>query len=131
VACFFAAFEKRCNFVRLRLFREQQTEGLNCKFKPAHDFLFCGCLAEKGLGRHGASGQKRAWEDMARAGWYKQEYVYQVVMHLDIIDEKIWIHQNNSDARLSQELFENGIPKEDIILGFMLPSRRVYATLAA
>jgi hypothetical protein len=64
-------------------------------------------------------------------GWFRQEYTYSVAMHLDIIDEKVWIQQNNSDANLSMELIELGIAKEDIVLGFMLPAKRQYATIAA
>jgi hypothetical protein len=64
-------------------------------------------------------------------GWFRQEYTYNVAMHLDIIDEKIWIQQNNSDAHLSLELIENGVAKEDIVLGFIQPTRQDYAAVAA
>ncbi len=64
-------------------------------------------------------------------GWFRQEYTYNVTMHLDIIDEKIWIHQNNSDANLSKELIELGVAKEDIFLSFILPARQQFVAVAA
>ena len=64
-------------------------------------------------------------------GWFRQEYTYNVAMHIDIIEEKIWIQQNNTDANIAKELIESGIAKEDIFLGYMLPSRRQFAATAA
>jgi hypothetical protein len=64
-------------------------------------------------------------------GWFKQTYTYMVTMHLDIIEGKIWIQQNNSDANIAIELIELGVAKNDIVFGFMLPSKREFVTIAA
>jgi hypothetical protein len=50
--------EKGVSLSLLRLIRNQQTEGLGCKPKPARCVILGGYLA------------KRAWEDIARAGLY-------------------------------------------------------------
>jgi hypothetical protein len=48
--------EKEFIFVRLRLFREQQTECTGYKLVRASSIFLSGFLARKGLGRYGASG---------------------------------------------------------------------------
>ena len=63
-------------------------------------------------------------------GWYKQQYNYNVTIYLDIINDKIWIQQNNSDAQIAHELLESGVATDDIVLGFMLPSKREFAMAA-
>lgn len=51
-------------------------------------------------------------------GWEGHRFVYEVVFHLDIIEGKIWIQQNNTEANLAEELVERGIPKSDVVIGF-------------
>ena len=51
-------------------------------------------------------------------GWENNCFIYEVVFHLDIIDGKIWIQQNNTEADLAAELVERGIPKSDLVIGF-------------
>lgn len=40
-------------------------------------------------------------------------------MHLDIINNKIWIQLNNTELDVDQALVEMGVPKEDIVIGFL------------
>ena len=51
-------------------------------------------------------------------GWEGPRFVYEVVFHLDILDGKVWIQQNNSEADLIAELVERGVPKSDVVVGF-------------
>lgn len=55
-------------------------------------------------------------------GWHRSKYIYTVAFHFIIKNEKVWIQQNNTDAMIADELCEQGIPKTDIILGF-IPER--------
>jgi hypothetical protein len=60
-------------------------------------------------------------------GWpTNAKRVYGVVLHVDIIDEKIWIQQDGTEEGLANQLVELGVPKEDIILGFNSPIMRQY-----
>jgi hypothetical protein len=52
-------------------------------------------------------------------GWHNHKHIFTIVFHFDIIDGKVWIQQNNTDALIADELCEAGIPKSDIILGFI------------
>ena len=58
-------------------------------------------------------------------GWAGHRRVYGCVLHLDIINEKIWIQHNTTEIQIGQELVAIGIPI-DIILGFQAPYLRKY-----
>ena len=51
-------------------------------------------------------------------GWNNQKRVYGTMMHLDIKNEKVWIHQNTTKVDIASELVEMGVPKYDIFIGF-------------
>jgi hypothetical protein len=64
-------------------------------------------------------------------GWQKgKRYVHVVAFHLEIIDGKVWVHQNNTEAMIADELMEKGVAKEDIVLGFVEPEARQYSGFA-
>lgn len=63
-------------------------------------------------------------------GWENNRYVYEVVFHLDILDGKVWIQQNNTEADIATELVERGIPKSDIVIGFQPPALRAMSGFA-
>lgn len=63
-------------------------------------------------------------------GWENNQFVHEAIFHLDIIDGKVWIQQNNSEAKLTDELIERGIEKSDIVLGFQHPEARVHSGFA-
>jgi XisI protein len=57
-------------------------------------------------------------------GWRNQHRVYGPVLHLDIIDNKIWIQQDGTEVGIANELVELGVPKEEIVLAFDPPNLR-------
>lgn len=59
-----------------------------------------------------------------RMGWDGPHCAYSVVIHLDIIDGKIWIQCDNTDAIVAHDLERAGVPKSDIVLGFQPPEVR-------
>ena len=63
-------------------------------------------------------------------GWHSRGYTYTIVFHFDIIGDKIWIQQNNTDVLIADELMQHGVDKNDIILGFIEPSMRQYSGFA-
>lgn len=50
-------------------------------------------------------------------GWEKEERVYLPVLHLDIIDGKIWLQECATDYNIIEDLLLKGVPKSDIVLG--------------
>jgi hypothetical protein len=57
-------------------------------------------------------------------GWRNQRRIYGPVLHLDIMDNKIWIQQDGTEVGIANELVELGVPKQDIVLGFDPPNLR-------
>lgn len=61
-------------------------------------------------------------------GWREgRRFVYIVAFHFDIIGDKIWIQQNNTEAHIADELIARGVEPSDIIIGYQPPSVQSYA----
>lgn len=64
-------------------------------------------------------------------GWQDgKRYVHTLAFHIDIINGKVWIQQNNTEALIADELVAAGVQKNDIILGFIAPEARQYTGFA-
>jgi hypothetical protein len=57
--------------------------------------------------------------------------VLHITVSLEIINGKVWIQADNTDAVFARKLEEEGIPKSDIVLGFRSPEMRPYTEYAA
>ena len=58
-------------------------------------------------------------------GWREHQRIYNCVVHLEIIDSKIWI-QRNQNRPIYNVLIAMGVAKEDIVLGLQPPYIREY-----
>jgi len=56
--------------------------------------------------------------ELLHIGWDGSRRVHGSVIHIDLIDRKIWIQHDCTSSGVASELSEAGVPKEDIILGF-------------
>lgn len=63
-------------------------------------------------------------------GWDGYRRVYGCVLHLDIIDGKVWIQHNMTERRIGHDLMDKGVAREDIVLGFQAPEMRPYTEFA-
>ncbi|MDY6782103.1 MAG: XisI protein [Cyanobacteriota bacterium] len=54
-------------------------------------------------------------------GWNEAERIYGVVLHLDIIDGKIWVQQDGTEVGIANQLVELGVPRSRIVLGYDPP----------
>ena len=66
-----------------------------------------------------------------RIGWENDQRVYHTVIHLDIINGKIWIQDDRTNRPVADALLEAGVPREDIVLAFHPPEVRQYTEFAA
>lgn len=64
-------------------------------------------------------------------GWQDQQYIFTVVFHFRILNGKIWIQRNITEYEIVDFLMEEGIPKDDIVLGFRHPDIRPFTGFAA
>jgi hypothetical protein len=63
-------------------------------------------------------------------GWQGERFVHDCPMHFDIIDGKIWVQQNMTEWEVGDMLEERGVPKSDIVVGFLAPNLRQYTKYA-
>ena len=56
--------------------------------------------------------------------WRNDYRIYGCAMHLDLIDDKVWIQNNSTEIYIDRELLKRGIAPQDIVLGFRSPSIR-------
>ena len=59
-------------------------------------------------------------------GWNKDEYVHGAVIHIDMLDNRVWVQYDGTEDGVATDLVEAGILNEDIILGFRPPELRQY-----
>jgi hypothetical protein len=86
------------------------------KYKPSHGQIETEIIIDL---------QKDHYEVM-HVGWDGQIRIHGCVVHIDIIQGKIWIQHDGTNRPVADELVEAGIPKEDIILAFHPPQLRQY-----
>jgi hypothetical protein len=51
-------------------------------------------------------------------GWQGPKRIHGCIVHVEIIDGKIWIQQDGIETGITAELVELGVPKNMIVLGF-------------
>ncbi|MFQ5630480.1 MAG: XisI protein [bacterium] len=56
--------------------------------------------------------------------------VHGCLVHIDIIDGKIWIQRDGTEYGIANELVEAGVPKNHIVLGFRSPEIRKHTEFA-
>ncbi len=61
---------------------------------------------------------------LVRMGWHQDKHVYYPVFHFDIINGKVWVQENRTDAKIDEELVTAGVATGDIVSGMSHPSLR-------
>jgi hypothetical protein len=56
--------------------------------------------------------------EVMHVGWDRTRRVHGSVVHIDIINDKVWIQYNGTTEPVAEELVAAGIPPEDIVLSF-------------
>ncbi len=63
-------------------------------------------------------------------GWEGEKRVHGCIIHIEIIDEKIWIQRDGTEYGIANELVAAGIPKLQIVLAFHPQDVRQYTEFA-
>ena len=63
-------------------------------------------------------------------GWQQKQHLHSCLIHVEIINNKVWIQLDNTEDGIAEELISAGIPKSDIVLGFHEPEIRQYTGFA-
>jgi hypothetical protein len=85
-------------------------------YKPSHGEIEPEIVIDKD-GRH---------YEIMHVGWDGPRRVHGSVLHIDILDGKIWIQHDGTSPGVAHDLVAAGVPKEDIILAFRPARVRQY-----
>ncbi len=67
---------------------------------------------------------------LLNVGWQNKKRIHGCVVHIEIINNKIWIQQDGIEDGITNDLLRAGIPKDEIVLAFHPPSVRSYTEFA-
>jgi hypothetical protein len=77
-------------------------------YKPSHGQIETEAIVDR---------DKDHYEVM-HVGWDGERRVHGSVVHIDIINGKVWVQYDGTSQPVAEELVAAGIPREDIVLGF-------------
>ena len=63
-------------------------------------------------------------------GWADVKRIHGCLIHIDLIDGKVWVQRDGTENGITDELVQAGIPKDHIVLGFHEPNVRQYTGYA-
>lgn len=63
-------------------------------------------------------------------GWQNKKRHHSCLIHVEIIEGKVWIQCDNTEDGIANDLVVAGIPKQEIVLGFREPNIRQYTGFA-
>ncbi|MEL6943571.1 MAG: element excision factor XisI family protein, partial [Bacteroidota bacterium] len=64
-------------------------------------------------------------------GWYKEKYIHNLMFHIELKNEKVWIYENNTDYLIEDALIQSGVDSKDIIFAWDTPYESEILPLAA
>ncbi|MCU0535331.1 MAG: XisI protein [Hydrococcus sp. Prado102] len=67
---------------------------------------------------------------LVNVGWDNDRRIHGTIVHIDIIDGKVWIQRDGTEEGISEDLERAGISKNLIVLGFRPPEVRQYTGYA-
>jgi len=90
------------------------------QFKPSHGDIDTEAIFDP----------ERNHYELMHVGWDGARRIHGSVLHVDIINGKVWIQHDGTESGIADELEEAGIPKDKIVLGFRSPDVRKYTGYA-
>ena len=67
---------------------------------------------------------------LSYVGWEDQKRAFNLILHFDIKDGKVWVQHNGTEIAIAQAIVEKVIPASDIVLGFHSPFKRQFSGYA-
>jgi hypothetical protein len=65
-----------------------------------------------------------------QAGWDRTKRIHGIVVHIQLVGEKVWIQFDGTDLVIADLLMEAGIPAKNIVLAWHPPAERKYTEFA-
>ncbi len=86
----------------------------------AHGQLTCEAIFDRPRGRF----------VLITLGWDDDERVHHPLVHVDIVDGKLWIQTDNTEHGIAQDLVRAGVSASEIVLAFRPADVRVHTEYA-
>ncbi|BAY08040.1 XisI protein [Calothrix sp. NIES-2098] len=67
---------------------------------------------------------------LVETGWQNDYRIYGTLLHIDIIDNKLWIQHDGTEEGITDEIVAAGVSKDHIVLGFKSPELRKHTNFA-
>ncbi len=67
---------------------------------------------------------------LVNVGWKDDARIHGALVHIDIIDGKVWIQRDGTEDGMAEDFLRAGIPRERIVLGFHAPRVRQHTDFA-
>lgn len=64
-------------------------------------------------------------------GFSNKRRIHHFLIHMEIINGKVWLQTDNTDFEIARDLEKAGIAKSEIVLGFHEPKLRPHTEYAA
>jgi XisI protein len=61
---------------------------------------------------------------LIETGWQNNNRIYGTLLHIDIINDKIWIQHDGTEEGVADELVDAGVSKSQIVLAYQSLTRR-------
>ncbi len=60
---------------------------------------------------------------LIETGWHHDDRIYNVLIHINLINGKLWIQKDGTEEGVAEDLVAAGVPNDRIVLGFKLLER--------
>jgi hypothetical protein len=74
--------------------------------------------------------EDRGHYEVIEVGWQGNRRIHSSIIHIDIIDGKVWLQHDATNLVIADALVEAGIPQESLVLGFRHPRVRQFTDFA-
>jgi hypothetical protein len=63
-------------------------------------------------------------------GWQNAKRIHGCLIHIDIIQDKVWIQRDGTEMGIANDLLAKGISKDHIVIGYQEPEIRQHTDFA-
>ncbi|MCP4709303.1 MAG: XisI protein [Planctomycetes bacterium] len=67
---------------------------------------------------------------LLETGWQKSTHIRRIILHIAMKNNKIWIEEDMTEEGIATYFLAQGVPPDDIVLGFHPPQMRPYTEFA-
>ena len=105
---------------------EAYRQIVKCILKEVADFA----PTEPGIRMEMIIDDVKGHYQLLEVGWKNRRRIHGTLVHIDIVEDKVWVEHDGTDLEIVQDLLDAGIPKEQIVIGFHPPDQRKYTDFA-